>query len=225
MLQSIGKSYPLHGHELSILSEATLHIDAGDACAILGGSGSGKSTLLNILGLLDVPGSGRYYLGGRDITLANADERAAIRNWQIGFVFQSFNLLPHLNAFDNVALPLSYRGVPRRQALGLAMAMLEQVGLADRANHRPADLSGGQRQRVAIARALVGKPSIILADEPTGNLDSQTAQDIMRLLLTLNRECGLTLIVVTHDPAIAAMLDRHIHVCGGTLTEPGRPLV
>lgn len=224
-LEYVGKRYPLHGRELNILSQANLHIDAGDACAILGGSGSGKSTLLNILGLLDVPDSGRYYLDGRDITLADADERAAIRNRQIGFVFQSFNLLPHLNALDNVALPLSYRGVPRRQALPLAMAMLEQVGLGDRANHRPADLSGGQRQRVAIARALVGKPSIILADEPTGNLDSQTAHGIMRLLLALNREGGLTLIVVTHDPAIAAMLDRHIHVSGGTLAEPGRPPV
>ena len=222
IVDSISKRYLLHGRSLDILSNASLCINAGDACAILGDSGSGKSTLLNILGLLDVPDSGRYYLGGRDITQVSVDQAAVIRNSHIGFVFQGFNLLPHLSALDNVALPLSYRGTPRRNALGRALALLDQVGLAGRATHRPADLSGGQRQRVAIARALVGEPSVILADEPTGNLDSQTAQGIMRLLLALNRDRGSTLIVVTHDPTIAAMLGRHIHVCGGALTESRR---
>ena len=221
-LQGIGKRYQLAGQELCILNDVSLSISRGDSCGILGASGSGKSTLLNILGLLDLPNGGQYHFAGHDIFNASPDELAAIRNQQIGFVFQSFNLLPRLSALDNVALPLSYRGVSRHESVEQAQRMLEQVGLAERAHHRPADLSGGQRQRVAIARALVGKPSVILADEPTGNLDSGTAQDIMDLLLALNREQQVTLIIVTHDPNIADRLERKILVRNGVVQEAGR---
>ena len=154
-LQGIGKRYQLAGQELSILNDVCLSIASGDSCGILGASGSGKSTLLNILGLLDLPNCGQYHFAGHDIFSASPDELAAIRNQQIGFVFQSFNLLPRLSALDNVALPLSYRGISRHESVEQALRMLEQVGLAERAHHRPADLSGGQRQRVAIARALI----------------------------------------------------------------------
>ncbi|ROL70472.1 ABC transporter ATP-binding protein [Pseudomonas chlororaphis] len=218
-LQSIGKSYRLAEQPLHILQDVCLRIEAGESCAILGASGSGKSTLLNILGLLDLPDSGHYRFAGNDILKASPDQLAALRNQQIGFVFQSFNLLPRLSALDNVALPLSYRGVPRGESLQRARHLLERVGLAERAEHRPADLSGGQRQRVAIARALVGEPSLILADEPTGNLDSHTAQDIMDLLLTLNRERRVTLIIVTHDAQIAQRLTRQIRVHQGRVRE------
>ena len=218
-LQSIGKSYRLADQPLHILQDVCLRIEAGESCAILGASGSGKSTLLNILGLLDLPDSGHYRFAGHDILNASPDQLAALRNQQIGFVFQSFNLLPRLSALDNVALPLSYRGVPRGESLQRARHLLERVGLAERAEHRPADLSGGQRQRVAIARALVGEPSLILADEPTGNLDSHTAQDIMDLLLTLNRERRVTLIIVTHDAQIAQRLTRQIRVHQGLVRE------
>ncbi|WP_414158258.1 ABC transporter ATP-binding protein [Pseudomonas sp. BNK-45] len=218
-LQGIGKSYRLAEQPLHILKNVSLSIDSGESCAILGASGSGKSTLLNILGLLDLPDSGEYRFAGHDIFRASPDQLAAIRNRQIGFVFQSFNLLPRLSALDNVALPLSYRGVARRESLERAQHMLDQVGLGQRAAHRPADLSGGQRQRVAIARALVGEPSVILADEPTGNLDSHTARDIMDLLLALNRERQVTLIIVTHDPGIAQRLERQIRVTNGVVQE------
>ncbi|MDC7815505.1 ABC transporter ATP-binding protein [Pseudomonas sp. BLCC-B112] len=218
-LQGIGKSYRLAEQPLHILKNVSLSIEAGESCAILGASGSGKSTLLNILGLLDLPDNGDYRFAGHDIFRASPDQLAAIRNQQIGFVFQSFNLLPRLSALDNVALPLSYRGVARRESLERAQHMLDQVGLGQRAHHRPADLSGGQRQRVAIARALVGEPSVILADEPTGNLDSHTAQEIMDLLLSLNRERQVTLIIVTHDPDIAQRLERQIRVTNGVVQE------
>lgn len=222
-LQGIGKSYQLAGQHLPILTDVCLSIACGDSCGILGASGSGKSTLLNILGLLDLPNCGQYHFSDHDIFSSNPDELAAIRNQQIGFVFQSFNLLPRLSALDNVALPLSYRGVSRHESVERALHMLKQVGLDERAHHRPADLSGGQRQRVAIARALVGSPSVILADEPTGNLDSSTAQDIMDLLLTLNREQQVTLIIVTHDPHIAERLERKILVRNGVVHEAGHP--
>ena len=222
-LQGIGKRYQLAGQELSILNDVCLSIASGDSCGILGASGSGKSTLLNILGLLDLPNCGQYHFAGHDIFNATPDELAAIRNQQIGFVFQSFNLLPRLSALDNVALPLLYRGHSRHQARQHAHCQIERVGLADRMAHLPSDLSGGQRQRVAIARALVGEPALILADEPTGNLDSTTAQEIMDLLLNLNREQQVTLIIVTHDPHIAERLERKILVCNGVVHEAGRP--
>ncbi|MDD2055414.1 ABC transporter ATP-binding protein [Pseudomonas putida] len=222
-LHGIAKRYQRAEQCLTILDDVCLQIHAGDSCAILGASGSGKSTLLNILGLLDLPDSGTYHFAGHDILAASADQLAAMRNRQIGFVFQSFNLLPRLSALDNVALPLAYRGTPRREALAQAMHRLEQVGLQARASHRPADLSGGQRQRVAIARALVGEPAVILADEPTGNLDSSTAREIMDLLLSLNREQQVTLIIVTHDPAIAAHLQRNVLVQNGVVREAQQP--
>lgn len=222
-LQGINKSYHLAGQHLQILDNVSLTFDTGESCAVLGASGSGKSTLLNILGLLDLPDNGQYHFAGHDIFSASPDQLASIRNQQIGFVFQSFNLLPRLSALDNVALPLSYRGVSRRESQLRAMHMLERVGLEQRAGHRPADLSGGQRQRVAIARALVGEPSLILADEPTGNLDSSTAQEIMELLLALNREQRVTLIIVTHDASIADRLSRKILVQGGVVQDEHRP--
>lgn len=181
--------------------------------------GLGQEHPLNILGLLDRPDSGAYRFAEHDIFSVDGDRLAAIRNRLIGFVFQSFNLLPRLNALDNVALPLSYRGMPRREALERAEAMLARVGLAERAGHRPADLSGGQRQRVAIARALVGEPALILADEPTGNLDASTAKEVLELLLTLNRERQVTLVVVTHDPSLAARLGRQLTVRHGEVHE------
>jgi putative ABC transport system ATP-binding protein len=220
-LHGITKSYRFAEQQLSILKDVHLSIARGDSCGILGASGSGKSTLLNIIGLLDLPECGKYLFAGNDIFSAKPDELAAIRNQQIGFVFQSFNLLPRLSAMDNIALPLSYRGLTRHESVEQALRLLGQVGLGDRAHHRPADLSGGQRQRVAIARALVGKPSVILADEPTGNLDSTTAQEIMDLLLALNHEQQVTLIIVTHDAHIAERLERKILVRSGMVHEVG----
>lgn len=218
-LQQIGKRYRLADKALPVLQDVNLLIERGDSCALIGRSGSGKSTLLNVLGLLDRPDTGSYHLNGIDVAQASADDLAALRNRLIGFVFQSFNLLPRLSALDNVALPLTYRGIAPKQAREQAHAMLEQVGLAERSKHRPASLSGGQRQRVAIARALIGDPALILADEPTGNLDAATAQDIMKLLIELNLRQGVTLIVVTHDPGIASRLGRQIEVRQGRLHE------
>lgn len=218
-LRDVCQSYRLGKQIVPVLRHITLTVQRGETCALLGASGSGKSTLLNILGLLDRPASGEFYFGRRNVLGANADELALIRNHEIGFVFQAFNLLPRLTALDNVALPLRYRGVARRRARELSMEQLRNVGLADRAGHRPADLSGGQRQRVAIARALIGGPSVILADEPTGNLDSATADGIMALLLALNREHDVTLIMVTHDAALARRFGRQLRVQSGTLYE------
>jgi len=218
-LRQIGKRYRLADTALPVLQDVNLLIERGDSCALIGRSGSGKSTLLNVLGLLDRPDTGSYHLNGIDVAQASADDLAALRNRLIGFVFQSFNLLPRLSALDNVALPLTYRGIAPKQAREQAHAMLEQVGLAERSKHRPASLSGGQRQRVAIARALIGDPALILADEPTGNLDAATAQDIMKLLIELNLRQGVTLVVVTHDPGIASRLGRQIEVRQGRLHE------
>lgn len=218
-MEDICLSYRMGEQHLAVLDNIALTIQRGESCAIVGSSGSGKSTLLNILGLLDQPASGRFVLNGRDMAKATPDERAGIRNELIGFVFQNFNLLPRLSALDNVALPLLYRGYSRHQARQHAHRQIELVGLADRLTHRPADLSGGQRQRVAIARALAGAPPLILADEPTGNLDAETAQDIMSLLLELNRTQAVTLVMVTHDAGLAQQLNRRLHVQGGRITE------
>lgn len=218
-LQGIGKYYASANQPISILNKVALNLYAGETCAILGESGSGKSTLLNILGLLDTPDCGEYYLGGQDVLAISHDQRAALRNQWLGFVFQSFNLLPRMNALENVALPLVYRGVARREALIRAQQMIDQVGLKHRSGHLPCDLSGGQRQRIAIARALIGMPRVILADEPTGNLDQRAAQDIMALLLSLNRHQGVTLIIVTHDAQLAMQMERQIHVGNGELSE------
>ncbi|WP_387466928.1 ABC transporter ATP-binding protein [Photorhabdus sp. RM323S] len=218
-MRNICRTYRMGEKYHPVLDKISLTIMRGQSCAIVGASGSGKSTLLNIIGLLDQPTSGCFQFSGVNITNVTPDERARIRNQEIGFVFQSFNLLPRMQALDNVALPLLYRGYSRSLARQEAKYQLELVGLADRIHHRPADLSGGQRQRVAIARALVGKPSLILADEPTGNLDSTTARDIMALLLSLNREQGVTLVMVTHDEAIARNMQRCLYVNDGQLSE------
>lgn len=224
-LDRVSQSYSMGDALQPVLHDVSLTIDRGQSCALVGASGSGKSTLLNLLGLLDQPSSGRLLLGGQDMSDVSADLRADLRNQWIGFVFQSFNLLPRLTALDNVALPLLYRGCSRAEARQRAQRQLERVGLNERVGHRPAELSGGQRQRVAIARALVGEPALILADEPTGNLDSTTAREIMDLLLLLNRNQGVTLIMVTHDDDLAQRLGRRVRVEGGRVTELTSDLV
>jgi len=218
-LEEVSHRYGNLSNTEPTLRDISLSFRAGQTCSIVGSSGSGKSTLLNILGLLDTPTSGRVKLAGTDMSLVPIEARATARNRLIGFVFQSFNLLPRINVLDNVALPLLYRGLPRKQCRLLAQAELDRVGLTDRANHRPADLSGGQRQRVSIARALVGDPALLLADEPTGNLDRHNAREIIRLMMALNQERETTLIVVTHDINLAHQFERSIKIAGGRATE------
>lgn len=218
-LEHIRYAYPSTTPSLNVLHDVSLSIAPGDSCAIVGASGSGKSTLLNIMGLLDHPTAGRLWLNGQDMAQASAAQRARERNQSMGFVFQSFNLLPRLNAVDNVALPLLYRGHSRAEARLAAQQQLVLVGLGERMGYRPADLSGGQRQRVAIARALVGQPALLLADEPTGNLDSHTASEILALLLTLNQQQGVTLVMVTHDETIARQMQRRLQVHDGQVHE------
>jgi putative ABC transport system ATP-binding protein len=216
-LQDIHKTYGRGAGAVRVLSGVSLSIAPGEMCALVGTSGSGKSTLLNILGLLDRPSSGRYGLDSVDVALAGYDDLADLRNRKIGFVFQAFHLLPRLSALDNVAHPLLYRGTGGAERRRLAALELGRVGLGDRLHHRPEELSGGQRQRVAIARALVTKPSLILADEPTGNLDSAAADEIMALLEEMNLSLNVTIIVVTHDPAIAERFGRRIVLRDGVV--------
>jgi len=218
-LHNVYQHYEHKRSNVCVLDKIDFILRRGDTCAITGASGSGKSTLLNILGLLERPASGRVMFAGHDAMRACPDTLAHWRNRHMGFVFQAFNLLPRLSALDNVALPLMYRNERRSVARERAARQLHAVGLSDRALHLPADLSGGQRQRVAIARALVGRPSLILADEPTGNLDQQCADDIMDLLLDLNRRHQVTLVTVTHDTRLALRFARQIEVAGGQLRE------
>lgn len=216
-LSNIHKAYGSRERPVPVLANISLAIDSGAFCAIVGPSGSGKSTLLNIIGLLDRPSAGEMVLGETAIAYDSAQATARLRNRLLGFVFQSFQLLPRLNAWQNIAMPLMYRGVPRAARRARALAMLDQVGLADRADHLPSQLSGGQCQRVAIARALVGEPKLILADEPTGSLDSSTAGDMIDLLGNLNRTLGVTIIMVTHDRALAMMCGRRVELLDGRI--------
>ena len=216
-LKDINKTYqgavPLH-----VLKDINLEIERGELVSIMGSSGSGKSTLLNILGILDTYDTGEYHLDGVLIKNLSENRAAELRNRMIGFVFQSFNLISYKNAVENVALPLFYQGVSRKKRNRLAMEQLERLGLADRAHHLPGELSGGQKQRVAIARSLITNPSIILADEPTGALDSKTSHDVMQIFRQLNDE-GMTIVIVTHDPGVGEQTNRIIRLVDGQITD------
>lgn len=203
-IHALQKYYTMEGVQVHALRGIDLVVKQGDFLAIMGPSGSGKSTLMNILGCLDVPDSGEYRLKGHDITRMSSDELAQLRNREIGFVFQSFNLLPRTSAVENVETPLIYAGVARKDRYQRAVELLTRMGLSERLNHKPNQLSGGQQQRVAIARALVTTPSILLADEPTGNMDTSTSHEIMDILCRLNEVDGLTIILITHEAEIAA---------------------
>ena len=219
-VRELTKFYQMGEVEVRALRGVSFDIARGEVVSIMGPSGSGKSTLMNMLGCLDRPTTGEYYLDGELVSSLTDDQLAVIRNKKVGFVFQSFNLLSRVSSLVNVALPLRYAGVTSGRR-DIARAALESVGLGDRVMHRPTELSGGQQQRVAVARAIINNPSIIMADEPTGNLDSKVGQEIMDLLLALNQDRGTTLIIVTHDPTIAAQTGRVIRLLDGSLDLDG----
>lgn len=220
-LKNIYKTYHVGELDLPVLKGISLSIERGELVALMGASGSGKSTLMNILGCLDHPTSGEYWLDGQEVSKLSSDGRALLRNHKIGFVFQNFNLLPRTTALENVMLPLSYtiEGMSDRETRSRAMELIDRVGLADRFHHEPSQLSGGQQQRVAIARALVNRPSLLFADEPTGNLDSHTSQDVLSMFQQLNQEDGITIILVTHDPGVARHAKRIIGISDGVIVD------
>ena len=220
-LVGIHKHYVMGDQEVRALDGVDLFIDRNEYVALIGPSGSGKSTLMNLLGCLDTPSAGHYLLNGRDTATLDDNELAHVRNREVGFVFQSFHLLPRMSVLDNVMQPLVYRGLPRAERRRRAVESLERVGLGNRLDHRPNQLSGGQRQRVAVARALVGEPSLLLADEPTGNLDSRTSEEIMALFDALHAQ-GQTVVVVTHEPDIAAHCHRTVRIGDGRIVEDRR---
>jgi putative ABC transport system ATP-binding protein len=222
-IRDLKKTYVVGEVQVEALRGVSLEIEDGEFVAVIGPSGSGKSTLMHILGCLDRPTSGRYFLGDKDVSAISSDERASLRNRQIGFVFQSFNLLPRTPAVENVELPLLYNGgkLSRSHRRSRALEMLASLGLSDRALHHPNQLSGGQQQRVAIARALINSPGLLLADEPTGNLDSQTSGEIMHLFRRLNSERGLTLVVITHERNIAECASRIVELRDGRVESDG----
>lgn len=216
-LEDIHKKFSIGGSELEVLKGVNLEVAPGELLAIIGGSGCGKSTLMNILGFLDVPTSGRYIFCDTETESLSDRELSTIRNREIGFAFQQFHLLPKLTALDNVCLPLVYRGVPEGECRARAKEMLERVGMLDRADHRPPELSGGQQQRVAVARALSGRPRLLLADEPTGGLDTATSKEIIDLIVSLNIDEHFTAIIITHDPDIAKRCRRAVRMVDGLL--------
>lgn len=217
-LTNIVKRYKMGEEEFKALDGVDLEIQRNEYVALIGPSGSGKSTLMNLLGCLDTPSEGKYVLNGRDTSTMDDNDLAKVRNQEIGFIFQSFHLLPRMTVLQNVMQPLVYRGIPKAERVKMASEALDKVGLSHRMGHRPNQLSGGQRQRVAVARALVGKPSILLADEPTGNLDSKTSAEIMALFDELHQQ-GQTVIVVTHEPDIAAHCHRTLRVSDGKIVQ------
>ena len=217
-LEKISRIYQMAGGEVAALAEINLTVEQGEYMAVMGPSGSGKTTLLNLLGCLDQPSSGRYYLGGEDVSALPDDQLSEIRNRKIGFIFQSYNLIPQLTVLENIEIPLFYRNPHDPDGLQRAVRLAEMVGLGRRLDHRPAQLSGGQQQRVAIARSLVNDPLIILADEPTGNLDSTTGQEILSVLREMHRQ-GKTLVIITHDVSVAQHSSRTIHIVDGHIKE------
>lgn len=216
-IKDVTKTYVMGSIDLQVLKGISLNIEEGDFVSIIGPSGSGKSTLMNILGCLDIPTTGEYYLDNKEISTYNQKQLAKIRNEKIGFIFQQFNLLPKLTAFENVELPLIYRGTRAKERKDRTIEVLESVGLSDRLYHKPTELSGGQQQRVAIARALVGNPPILLADEPTGNLDSKSGKEVLDIIRKLNKK-GKTIIVITHDHEVAKEASRIVTIRDGLLT-------